>query len=173
MPVEGIGDAARALLTLVEDTAAAEGVTLPARRYIGPGEPAGQALDDEQVTVSLASVPAGTASTLTDTRPSRSGAPGGAAPMGAAVLVVDIVRCVPTIQDGVGVGRLPTLDELTAAGLVGMRDAHLLHLVRAQVVTTAALTGGTPGDVQAGAVTVAGPSGGVASVSLQVAVTLL
>lgn len=169
-----VADAAAALLTLVETTATELGVTLPARRTLVAGGVGGEAWDGEQVTVCLVQVSPGTASAQTDQRASRSGAPAGAAPLGAAVLQVQIVRCVPTAENaGRGNVRIPSVTAETAAAVEGMDDAWLLHRVRAKAVTTAALTGGHPGDVVAGPVVPAGPSGGEAAMSLQVAVTLL
>lgn len=165
-----VAGTAAAFLALIEDTAAAvtpTPVTLPGRRYVAAGAAGAEPWDCEQVTVALVQLGGNLAVQQSDGAGSSGSASG--VPLPSLTLTAEIVRAHPVIGDD---GTLPTAAALGVAGAAAMRDAALLHAVRARVMGSAALTGGVGGDVRLGPVLPAGPEGGYAGTRLTVAVTL-
>jgi len=159
-----------ALLNLIEVCAAAEGVTLPARRYVSAGHPAEVVWDCDQVVIALAVLGEGISAAMqgggTAKAPGSMVSPGGVPHLPAAQLVAQIVRCAPALTSR---GEPPTVAALEASGEEALTDAALLHLVRARWAASAP---GAPTDVLLGQVLPAGPSGGFSAMSLTVAVTV-
>lgn len=164
-----VAGAAHALLDLVVSAGTEQGIALPARRYITSGAAGGEAWDCEQLTVGLVQLGPLPAAGQAAEASRSSLVPAGAVPLAAAVLRVEIVRCAPVMDDD---AEPPDPADETAAGEQALRDAALLHLVRARAATLAALTGGSPGDVRLGPVIPSGPSGGYAAMAMTVAVTI-
>lgn len=162
----GLASAAQAFLDLIVAAAAENDVSLPARRYIAAGAAGQEAWDCSQVTVAMVQVGGNLAVSQGDGT-GRSGDQA-AVPLPAATLRAEIVRPHPVMDDDVN----PTAEMLNVAGVTAMTDAALLHVVRSRVMSGAALTGGTPGDVRLGPVTPSGPSGRYVGTTLTVAVTL-
>lgn len=134
----------------------AAGVELPARQVIPPGEPRSIAWDCDAVLVTLAGIVVGQA----------PGQGGGARQTGNpisvgvrhAVIVVQIVRCVPEL-DGV---EPPDAEKVTEAGLALIRDAGLLSQALVELCgQNGALR--SAGSAIAGAVEILGPAGGFAA----------
>lgn len=142
----------------------AAGVELPDRQLIPPGEPRSIAWDCDAVLVTLAGIGVGQA-------PGQGGGArqtGNPTSVGArhAVIVVQIVRCVP---EPVG-DELTDAEKTTEAGLALIKDAALLSQALAELCgQSGALR--RAGSAIAGAVEPIGPSGGYAAVEGNVTVT--
>lgn len=147
----------QAILVAVQDYFAANGVDLPGHQYVTAGDPNQVAWDCEQLVVCLADLGWGRATDATQLSPS-FGKTASVNAMRHATYAVILTRCVPTIADG---GDVPGVDELTRSGLATMTDAGLLSqcLVNFVAFHNAAMSIGA--NVQAGAVQMIGPSGGL------------
>lgn len=158
----GLGPIAQLILAAVEQQYSDAGVVLPERRWITAGQTRLTSWDAEQVVVGCNGVGVGQAVD----QPSASmrvGNPIGSAGLRHAVFAVQIVRAHPEPDDGT---NLPTVAELTAAGLAAMTDAGLLSqaLVEACAAVKQHLRGPLQGSVLPGVVDTIGPSGGMAGV---------
>lgn len=163
---------ATALLDLVEATFAAEGVELPARRYVTAGSATGIAWDCEQVVIgmlSMSPLPAGSTAgagydAVTPAHPGIIQPP-------SAEFLVEVTRTQPEPPSvGRGPARPPTVAEEMCAAEKSLKDAAALH--RCAVV--ALRQGLTPsGHVSYAGVEPAGPDSGMSAQRLRVAVTLL
>lgn len=165
-----IGPIAQAILATIESHyAAASGIDLPDRRIIAPGAPEAIAWDCAQVVVCLSSVESGDAPGEGVTAKA-VGNPTSATGTRHATFGVQVVRRSPESHDG---HTPPPPDDMTAAGLILMRDAGLLSqaLIDVATVIRDAIPAGSK--VRTGAVTVMGPDGGYTAVQGSLAVTVL
>lgn len=174
MALLALGEAAAALLELIETTAAAEDVVLPERRYVTASAAGNEAWDCEQVVVALLQLnPATSAGGQPQEWIGGSHTAGGSVTLPELFLQAQIVRCIPTVKSNRAGVVLTTQVEEHAAGLAAMQDAALLHAVRVQVMKDASLTGGAGADVRLGAIIPSGGEGGYAGVALLVGATML
>lgn len=161
--------AATELLGLVESVAAAEGVTLPERRYVAPGGPTAIAWDCDQVTVSLATLQSQVAALFgADQVLPAPSLERGAPSVPTGIFAVTIVRYVPTLDDN---GDPPPADQIALAGAQALDDAALLRLVAAKAATNGALTHAA--EILIGNVTPLGPEGGTAAMQLALGITVV
>lgn len=164
---------AQTLLGAIGAQYQAAGVALPDRQYIAAGAPNQIAWDCEQLVISLQGIGWGVAEEAFQ-QTVQTGT--GASVQGPrhAVLVVQLVRCLPTPEDD---GTPPSADDLTDAGLTYLKDCALLS----QAMQIAAAELARPENLGRGAVTrfgivdPEGPAGGFvgASASLYVSLTKL
>jgi hypothetical protein len=161
---------AQTLLGLVVSTAAEEGVSLPARRYVAAGTPGSEAHDcpDGQVTVALGQVYGNLAATQGDGF-GMSGDPA-AVPVSSVTYGVQVAIPHPVPADD---GAPPSAAALDTAGAASLDVAWVLKRVRDKLMTSSTLTGGLPAGVRLSAVTPSGPSGGLVALNLTVTVDLL
>lgn len=146
-----------ALLIAVVDYFTANGVELPERRYVTAGDPNLVAWDCEQLVICLADLGWGRATDATQLSPS-FGKSASVNAMRHATYAVILVRCTPHIGDD---AQPPSAEVLNAAGVGLMADAGLLSqaLVNFVAFRNAAVPPGV--SVQAGAVQMIGPFGGL------------
>lgn len=149
----------------------APGAPLPARQYVGAGEPAAQAWDCEQLVVSLGGIGWGQAQDSAPITP-RGGTPASVMSMRHAVLDVSLVRCVPVSDRD---GRPPAVDAMNAAGQQYLRDAGLLSQAMVQWASRIERDLAGPEDprskVQVGVIEPGPASGAFVSLSTTVIVT--
>lgn len=158
-------DIAQRLLVFVEDHFAAAGVDLPERRYLVAGQPAQVAWDCEQLTVGMAGIGLGSVPDQISPSP-KTGIQVSVAEVRHAALIVEIVRCTPSVStDRRGTPVLPSPEAIDAAGQSMMIDAGLLSqaMVRFSAHVAKDLSAYS-GRSQVGAVTPQGPEGGYHSV---------
>lgn len=141
---------------------------LPARQVIAAGDMRQVAWDCEQLVVSLAGVEVDVPQD-TPVTPNRV-----MTGVRHVAFTAQVVRCAPTPTSGTnGSVRLPSIEDITAAGMVAFRDAGQLSQAIYEWATRAVSTAG-PGGILAAAVgTVApvGPQGAFAAMEGQVVVT--
>jgi hypothetical protein len=143
-------------------------VALPGRQIIGAGNPRLVAWDCEQVVVTLSGIGNGAAPGTGD-QPRGVGSQISSMGLRHAIYAVQIVRCHPESPDGT---TPPDAAEVTAAGLISMRDAGLLSQALVAVATKIGAGGLPPGSrVQPGAVETLGPEGGFSGIEGALALT--
>lgn len=159
---------AESILGSITDHYTAAGVTLPARRYVAPGDPTQIAWDCEQLVVAIQGIGWGQAPDAGPPSP-RIGTPVSALAMRHAIYVVQLVRCTPS--EGDPQTGLPDEADIHAAGLAFMTDMGLMS--QALMVACATIRTGLDrtGLVQPGAVNPDGPSGAFHGMSAQIAIT--
>lgn len=157
-------EVASGLLTNVEEHFAAAAVDLPVRRYLVPGDPAQAAWDCEQVTVSMQGVGWGPVPDLASQSP-KIGIHASVASVRHVVLVVEIVRCTPSVQQSrSGNTLLPSVEDMDESGRASMRDAGLLSQAIVRYASRVRqIIDKESGLVQPGAVQPVGPAGGFVS----------
>lgn len=164
-PASRLYDLARSFLDVVVAHYLAQGVTLPERRYVCPGVPA---WDCEQFTVWCESSGPHGGDPVAEQPDSQLESAGHA--LRYATLVVEVVRCVPTVNADNVDAEPPSADALEAAAELLYGDAILCPgaIVRAQrdgalpACSTLAVLSWQP----------LGPSGGLAGGALRVRVSL-
>jgi hypothetical protein len=108
------------VLSQIRDTFTAEGVLLPTRQYITVGAEGSTAWDCEQLTVSLAQLYTGPPGEQAQA-PSRCSDPA------SAVVIVELIRCVPVPQVNTRSKVGPDVAKMTDATEVLLVDAWLLR----------------------------------------------
>lgn len=163
IPTDRLHTVALAVLAAVVEGYAAEGVALPARRFVAPG---GVAYDCEQLAVTCEQVFGhdGNPATAVVTNVQQANAWA----MRAGTFGIHLVRCVPEPNDD---GTPPAADDLTAAAEVLHHDAVLLlnSLRRAVKVTGTLMSGRRVAFLTWQPV---GPSGGVVGGLFRVSISL-
>jgi hypothetical protein len=163
-----VGSVARTILDgLVSHYAAADGIDLPERRFIAPGQPELVAWDCPCAIVTCSGIGLGPAPGVGGL-PQRTGNPISAAGLRHVIFAVQIVRQVPESTGG-GL-KPPPVERLTAAGLLIMRDAGLLSQALVDIAT-AVDRQVVQGIISPGAVNTVGPEGGFAGNQASLAVT--
>jgi hypothetical protein len=146
------------------------GVELPDRRFIAPGNPQLIAWDCEQLYVALTGIGIGAAPDMPVQSP-RQGAPVSALNIRHAIFSIQLVRCTPTTSDDDA--GFPKAEDIDAAGGRSFRDAGLLS--DAVVLMCSQLSKQLPpgSTVQAGLTSSLGPEGGFHANEATVAVTAM
>jgi hypothetical protein len=146
----------------------AAGHPLPDRRYVAPGDPGEVAWDCEQFVISLDGIGWGQAVDESQVSP-RAGTPVSVMGLRHAVFSLSLVRCTP---QPVARASLPTVEAVNEAGLIFLRDAGLLSQALLNISVELGRALRHEGNVQAGAVETAGPSGGYHGLQGSLAITV-
>lgn len=145
---------------------AASRVVLPDLRYIAPGATRDIAWDCESYLVTCGGIQLGQAPGLTSTAIGRqTGNPSSSGGVRYAIFSVQIVRCVPSLED-------PNTDKLTEASLELFTDAGMLSQALEELCGRNGLLR-QYGAATAGDVELIGPSGGYSATEGHLAVTAM
>lgn len=150
----------------------AQGADLPERRIVSPGAPGLIAWDCPQIAVILGQIPWGIGPDGGQTTPTTGAA--GVWNMRHLSWSVQIVRCIPGIDDADGQPTVPSPAALSASAELIYADMALLSQGLVDIAGRARQLPWWPnpaGQVQAGQVTALGPDGGYAGCEGLIAMT--
>lgn len=157
------------VLDYTEAFFATSGIALPDRRYICPGVPSLDAWDCEQLVVGCVGITNGGARQGAASASPRQGTVASVLTIRQVVFGVQLVRCVPKIED---FGPLPPPEEINKAGRQQLIDMGLISQAMVNLASSPPLPWfDAAQNVDAGAVAPIGPSGGYAGIEASLIVT--